>query len=302
MGLKQKRVRLDLMVHDHAPAERALIFALVCNGAFLIAEIAGGIVFGSLALLADGAHMASDVAALGIALLAQRLSVRPATARHTYGYQRAEVLAALANAMLLLVASGWIVLEALRRFDEPSEVRAGGLIAVASAGFVVNVVSAIVLDRSAGHSLNMRGAVLHMTLDAAGSAAAIAAGIAVVIADAEWVDPAASLLIVVLVIAGAWRLLSEATHVLMEGTPRHLDAADIERFISADDAVEDVHHVHVWNLASHMPALSAHVVIAGERTLHEAQVEGNRLRAAVLKRFGIEHATFELECHSCDTD
>ncbi len=287
--------------HGHPAQSRALSIALVANGAFLVVEIAGGVVFGSLALLADGAHMVSDVAALSIALIAQRLAARPHTSRHTFGLQRAEVLGAQANALLLLAASGWIVFEAIRRFDAPSDVRGGGVLVVASAGFVVNVVSAIVLQRAAGHSMNMRAAVLHMTLDAAGSAAAIIAGIAILVdTDVAWIDPVASLVIVALVIGSAWRLLRDATHVLMEGAPKDLDADEIERFIATDGAVEGVHHVHVWTLASQMPALTAHVVISGERTLHEAQQEGNRIRAAVLERYGIEHTTFELECHPCE--
>ncbi len=280
--------------------QRALTFALVANGAFLVAEVAGGLVFGSLALLADGAHMVSDVAALSIALVAQRLSERPATAKHTFGLQRAEVIGAQANAVLLFAACGWISYEAVRRLDEPHEIAGWGLLLVATGGFVVNVVSAVVLERSAGHSLNMRAAVTHMTLDAAGSLAAIGAGAAVLLWRARWVDPLASLLIVVLIVAGAWRLLREATHVLMEGTPRHLDVREIEAFIASDPNVEGVHHLHVWNLASHVPALSAHIVIAGERTLHDAQLEGNRLRTAILERYGIEHTTFELECHGCE--
>lgn len=290
------------MAHDHGRQERALVFALVANGVFLVAEVVGGLVFDSLALLADAAHMVSDVAALSIALVAQRLATRPATSRHTFGLQRAEVLGAQANAVLLFAASGWITYEAVRRFDRPADVAGAGLLAVATAGLVVNVVSAFVLGRSAGRSLNIRAAVMHMSLDAAGSVAAIVAGVGVLVAGAAWIDPAASLLIVVLVIVGAWRLLREATHVLMEGAPRDLDTAEVERFIASDPSVEGVHHVHVWTLASHMPALSAHVVIAGEPTLHEAQLEGDRIRTAVLDRFGIEHITFELECHACEPD
>lgn len=293
------------MIHDvHArdPRQRALVVALVANGAFLAVELFGGIVFGSLALLADGAHMVSDVAALSIALVAQRLARRPHTARHTYGLQRAEVVGAQANAVLLLAASGWIVYEAIQRFDRPHDVDGMGLLAVAAAGFLVNVASAIVLERVADGSLNMRAAVVHMTMDAAGSLAAVAAGVAVVVADARWVDPAASLAITALVVWSAARLLRDATHVLMEGAPRGLDAHEIERFIAADPVVEDIHHVHVWNIASDVRALSAHVVITGERTLHEAQVEGDRIRALVGERFGIEHTTFELECHACEDD
>ena len=286
--------------HSHDAPRRALLFSLVANATFLVVEVAGGIAFHSLALLADAAHMVSDVVALSIALVAQRLSTRGATERHTYGLQRAEVLGAQANAVLLLAACAWIAFEASQRLTNTTAVRGGGLLTIGTAGLIVNVLSAVVLARAADGSLNMRGAVLHMTLDAAGSVAAIVAGIAVVFADANIVDPIASLLIVALVLYGAWELLRDTTHVLMEGTPRGLDAHDIERFIADDPVVEGVHHVHVWNLASNMPALSAHVVIAGERTLHEAQQEGDRIRAAVLERYGIEHTTFELECHACE--
>jgi cobalt-zinc-cadmium efflux system protein len=287
-------------VHGHDVRQRALVVALVANGAFLAVELVGGVVFGSLALLADGAHMVSDVAALSIALVAQRLGRRPHTARHTYGMQRAEVIGAQANAVLLLAASAWIVYEAIRRIDRPQAVDGTGLLVIAAVGFVLNAVSAVILERVAGRSLNMRAAVLHMSMDAAGSLAAIGAGLAIVVWDARWVDPAASLLITAFVMWSAWKLLRDATHVLMEGAPRGLDALEIERFIAADPIVEDIHHVHVWNIASDVPALSAHVVIAGERTLHEAQVEGDRIRALVGQRFGIEHTTFELECHACE--
>jgi cobalt-zinc-cadmium efflux system protein len=287
----------------HELRDRALVIALVANGAFLVVELIGGVVFDSLALLADGAHMVSDVVALSIALVAQRLVRRPATAKHTFGLQRAEVIGAQANAVLLFAASAWIVYEAIRRIGEPQDVQGAGLLVVAGAGLVVNLISAVVLERQAGHSLNMRGAVLHMTLDAAGSGAALVAGIGIVVWDARLLDPIASIAITVLVLWSAWGLLRDATHVLMEGAPRGLDAAEIERFIADDPVVEGIHHVHVWNIASDMPALSAHVVISGETTtLHEAQVEGDRIRARVLERFGIEHTTLELECHACEPD
>jgi cobalt-zinc-cadmium efflux system protein len=233
-------------------------------------------------------------------MLAFRLSSRPPTSRHTYGLGRAEVLGAQANAVLLLAATGWIVFEAVRRLDQPVEVEGAGIIAVAFGGLVVNVWSAVLLARSAGRSLNMRAAFLHLTWDAVGSLAAMATGVVIVLTGLGWVDPVASLAIAVLVLWSVWRLLKDTTHVLMEGTPSYLDAREIEDFLASDSEVEDVHHVHVWNLASEMPALSAHVVISGERSLHEAQIEGDRLRAMVLDRFGIEHTTFELECHGCE--
>jgi cobalt-zinc-cadmium efflux system protein len=288
--------------HEHGQRERALSVALALNGAFLVVEIAGALAFNSLALFADAAHMLTDVAALFIALIAQRLMERPATARHTYGLQRAEVIGAQANALLLLAATAWVAFEATQRLGRPEHVSGGGLIAVASLGLVVNVGSAVAIARRAGESLNMRGAYLHMALDAAGSGASAIAGIGIVVAGATWLDPIASLAIGALVVWSAIVLLRRATRVLMEAAPHGIDPAEVEQFLGEDQAVEGVHHVHVWNLASDVPALSAHVVINGDVTLHQAQLEGDRLRSKVFARFGIDHTTFELECHDCEDD
>lgn len=296
--------------HEHAVATgvgdrqraqqgRALWFALVVNAAFLLVEIAGGFAFRSLALLADGAHMLSDVVALAVALVAQRLVVRPVTTRHSYGMQRAEVLGAQVNGIILLAVSAWIVVEAIGRIGEPVDVIGGGVLVVAGIGLVVNVVSAVVLARAGGESLNMRGAVLHMTADAMGSLAALVAGISVVLWAALWVDPVASILIAALVVWSTLALLRDATHVLLEGTPRGMDPDAVRAALLADDDVEAVHHLHLWNLASDVPALSAHVVLEGERSLHEAQASGDRLKAMLDERYGISHSTLELECHPC---
>ena len=290
--------------HSHgvsrAMQRRALWLALAANGGFLVAEAVGGIAFRSLALLADAAHMLSDVAGLAIALVAQRLIDRPATARHSFGLQRAEVLGAQANGLTLVAVAGWIVFEAVRRIGEPADVVGGGLLVVALLGLGVNVGSAVLLARAQGHSLNMRGAFIHMVVDAAGSVAAVSAGVAVVVWGANWVDPFMSIVIAVLVLWSAWGLLRDTAHVLLEGTPRGMDPAGVEAAIAADDDVEAVHHLHLWNLASDVPALSAHVVLRGEVSLHEAQASGDRLKSLLDDRFGISHVTLELECHSCD--
>jgi cobalt-zinc-cadmium efflux system protein len=279
---------------------RALWIALVANSVFLVAEVVGGLAFGSLALLADAGHMASDVFGLGAALVAQALSLRPASSRHTYGLQRAEVIGALANALILLAIVGWIAVEAFQRLQQPSEVQGGGLLLVASLGLIVNAGSAVVVRRAQGRSLNMRGAFLHMAADTAGSLGAVVAGIAVIFWGAEWVDPIASLAIALLVLWSSWSLLVGTVHVLLEGAPRGLDPKEIEDALAADRAVESVHHLHLWSLASDVPALSAHVVIAGEVTLHEAQARGDSLKAMLARRFGIDHATLDLECHACE--
>jgi cobalt-zinc-cadmium efflux system protein len=298
--------------HDHGRAwravdgptreaqRRALTIALVLNGVFLGAEVIGGLAFNSLALLADAAHMGSDVIGLAIALVAQAFVSRPATDRHSFGWKRAEVLAAQLNGLILLAVSGWIIVEAVQRFGAATDVRGGGVIVIASLGLAVNAASALVLWRAQGHSLNMRGAVLHMASDAAGSVGAIVAGIAVVVWQADQVDSLASILIAGLVIWSAWSLLRDTTNVLLEGTPRGIDPDDVRSALAADPTVETVHHVHLWSVASDEPALSAHVVLAGEVTLHQAQERGDDLKTMLADRFGIDHATLELECHPCD--
>ena len=182
----------------------------------------------------------------------------------------------------------------------PPNVVGGGLLVVATLGLVVNVASAILLARAQGQSLNMRGAFVHMTMDAAGSIAAIVAGVAVVVWNADWVDPVASILIAVLVLWSAWGLFRDTAQVLLEGTPRGMNPASVEAALAADAEVEAVHHLHLWNLASDVPALSAHVVLRGEVSLHDAQASGDRLKELLVARFGINHATLELECHPCE--
>jgi cobalt-zinc-cadmium efflux system protein len=288
--------------HEHEHRRRALGVTLAANGIFLVVEVAGAFAFHSLALFADAAHMLTDVAALGIAIFAQRLSERPNTARHTYGMQRAEVIGAQGNALLLLAATAWVVFEAVRRLGHPVHVSGGGLFGVAAAGLAVNVTSAVVISRRAGSSLNMRGAFLHMSLDAAGSFASMVAGVLILLLGTTWLDPIASIAIAGLVVWSASTLLRHTTRVLMEAAPRGIDPGEIERLLASDPMVEGVHHVHVWNLASDVPALSAHIVINGEISLHQAQLEGDRLRTKVLDRFGIEHTTLELECHACEDE
>ena len=281
---------------------RVLLIALAANGGFMIAEVIGGIVFGSLALLADAAHMLSDVAALAIALVTQRLIVRPASVRHTFGLQRAEVLGAQANGVLLLATAGWILFEAIRRLGDPPAVAGGGLLLVATLGLAVNIGSAVLLARARGKSLNMRAAYAHMLADAAGSVGAIVAGLGVALFEADRVDPLASVFIAMLIVWTAWGLLRDTTHVLLEGAPDDVNAEQVEQWLAGAPGVSSVHHIHLWHLASEATALSAHVVLEGEPSLHQAQAHGDNLKLGLGERFAIRHATLELECHACEPD
>jgi cobalt-zinc-cadmium efflux system protein len=278
---------------------RALWIALGANGGFMVVQALAALAFGSLALLADSVHMVSDVVALAIALLAQRIATAAPSRRHTYGLVRAEVIGAQVNALLLLGAGVWIVVEALQRLDQTPEIDGAGVAAVALLGLAVNAGSAWVIARAAGANLNMRGAFWHLAGDALGSVAAMISGLAVVIADASWVDAVASLLIAGLIAGSALLLLRDVVRVLLEGAPSGLRVEAVERALAGAPAVEAVHHVHVWSLGSETPALSAHVVLAGEPSLHEAQARGDELKAMLAAQFGIGHATLELECHDC---
>lgn len=282
-----------------AHSRRLLVWVLALNAALMVAELLGGAVFGSLALLADAAHMVSDVTGLVIVLVAQRLMARGPSARHSYGLQRTEVLAAQANAALLLATAAWVIVEAVHRIGSPPDLEARGMLVIAGVGLAVNLGSVVILARSRGDSLNMRAAYLHMSADAAGSVGVIIAGVAA-LGSHFWVDPAVSLLLGLLILYSGGRLLLQATHVLMEGTPRHLDPDEIAAAIAETLGVAGVHHLHVWHLASDTVALSAHIVAAGEVSLQEAQVISNRIRIMVQGRFDIAHTTVEMENEPCD--
>lgn len=240
--------------------------------------------------------------ALGLALAALALAQRPPTDRHTFGFERAEVLAAQANGLLLLVGAVGVVVEAIRRLGNPEAIKGGAVLVVGIAGLLVNVGSAAVLARSAHGSLNLRAAFWHLATDAFGSLAVIVAAIGALVFGTERLDAIASLFIAVLIVVAAWRLLRETTRVLLDAAPLDIDAATVGAALGAADGVEAVHHLHVWTLGSERPALSAHVVLTGPLSLHDAQERASELKAMLAERFGIQHTTLEVECHACVED
>ena len=298
----------DLGLHDHTPdagtpaARRALRLAFGLTATFTAVELVGGFVFKSLALSADAAHMFSDTIALGVALGAQRIASRPASATHSFGWRRAEVIAAFGNGLLLVAVCGWIVFTAFRRFGSPVETNALGLTLVAVAGLLINLICARYLRAHASHNMNVRAAALHTISDAAGSLGAITAGLVLLGGGPHWVDPAISILIACLVLIAGIKLLRDTTHVLLEATPSHLDPVAIAEALTGEPSVLRVHHMHVWSLAPGSPALSAHVELSEIETLHEAQQEGNRLKQLLIDKFDLRHTTLELECHPCAPD
>lgn len=286
-----------------SPARRrALVIALVLNAAFLVIEFTGGIVFNSLALVSDAVHQFSDVVALGIALGALVMADRPPTARNTYGWKRAEVLAALGNGVALIAISVWIVVEAIDRFGSPDDANGTAMIVLGLAGLVVNAGSAYVVVRVSGGNLNLRAAFLHLASDALGSLAAVVAGIVILATGSTWADPAASILIAVLIVLATLQLVRDATGVLLEAAPRGLDSDAVTVSLETAPGVAQVHHLHLWSIGSEEAALSAHVVLEEAESLHAAQEQGDALKALLAARFGIDHATLELECHTCEDD
>jgi cobalt-zinc-cadmium efflux system protein len=275
-------------------SERRLLIVLVITLLYMLAEVIGGLLTGSLALLADSGHMLGDVLGLVMAIAAIRFARRPATAGKTYGFYRAEILAALVNSIALILVAAWILFAAWQRLNESGElprVDALPMLVVASGGLVVTLVAVALLHRGAQHSLNVRGAFLEMLGDLLGSIGTIVA--ALIILQTGWTpaDALISALIGVFIIPRAWGLLRSVVDVLLESTPRHLDMRQIEAAMRAIPGVESVHDVHLWSITSGFDAMSGHVRANGrssEEVLHD-------LVSMLRGRFGIEHVTLQVE-------
>ena len=287
-------------VHGHgierpgtgASARRRLTWALVLAASYMSAEAIGGYLTGSLALLADAGHMMSDVAALSLALFAMWLARRPPTRTRTYGFYRAEILAALANGSVLIGISLVIFWEAVERLRDPQPVQGPLMMLIAGGGLLVNSVSLWILSGRHEGNLNLRAAWLHVLSDTLGSVQTLLAGLLIWKLGWMWADPVASILIGVLLIFSSWNLLKEAVGVLMEGAPPHLDVDRVREALLATEGVESVHDLHLWTLTSGREALSGHVVLAPSATSNEIL---SVLRTELRSRFGIDHLTLQLE-------
>jgi cobalt-zinc-cadmium efflux system protein len=261
-------------------------------------QVAGGLLADSLALLADAGHMATDALGLGMALLAIHFANRPPSERRTYGFARAEILAALANCVLLFGVGGYVLYEAVQRFLTPTATEGGLTLLFGVAGLVANSVSLALLLRGQKESLNVRGAFLEVLADTLGSLAVIVSAVVVLLTGWQAADPAASLLIGLMIVPRTVRLAREALEVLLEAAPRNVDMAQVRAHILGVRGVEDLHDLHVWTITSGMPVLSAHVVVSREvldamgheRVLHE-------LQDCLGEHFDVEHCTFQLEPH-----
>jgi cobalt-zinc-cadmium efflux system protein len=279
--------------HDHARADRRfLALALGVLLVFMAAEVVLGIIANSLALLADAGHMLTDAAALGLALFASWAATLPARGRWTFGFARAEILAAQANGLTLLIIGIWILYSAVRRLIDPPDVDGTIVASVALAGILVNLGVLAVLSRARRESLNVRGAYLHVATDlAAFIGTALAGGLILLTGWDRW-DPLASIVVVGLMLAAALALLRESGRIFLEGAPASAPPGDIGRAIAEHEGVVETHDLHVWTVTSGFPTLSAHVLVRPDADCHRIRLELERM---LEKRFGIEHTTLQVE-------
>lgn len=258
----------------------------------MAAEVVGGLISGSLALLADAGHMLSDSASLALALAAITLAQRPSTPTRSFGLQRAEILAALVNGLALVAISIWIFYEAYQRLTDPPEILGGLMIVVAVIGLVVNVAAALILSRGEGESLNMSAALRHVFADLLGSIGVIVAALIILLTGWRYADPLISVLIGLLIAGSAWPVLRDSIRVLLEAAPRGIDAAQVGNQMASVDGVTEVHDLHIWTITSGFPALSAHVVVDPDVDCH---VQRRKLAELLADQFGIEHTTLQVD-------
>lgn len=289
------------MAHDHShgrgPAHgragaRALVWTLVLLAGYTVAEVVGGLATGSLALLADAGHMLSDVLSLLLALGAIWLARRPATPDRSFGFRRAEIIAAFVNGLLLVLVSAWVLLEAARRLSDPPQVLGGWMLVVALGGLVVNGVAFAILARSGRESLNIEAALRHVLADVLGSVGVIAASLVILTTGWELADPIVSAVIALLILASAWGILRDSSHILLEGAPSGIAVDEVERVVLDVPGVESVHDLHVWTITSGFDALSAHVLVGRDQDCHALR---RSLEEALAAAFGIRHTTLQVD-------
>jgi cobalt-zinc-cadmium efflux system protein len=288
--------------HSHSPAvsqdnERRIFYAMLLTGGFMLVEVVGGLISGSLALIADAGHMATDTAALALAWFAFRLSKRPADDSRSYGYHRGEVLAAFVNGIAMIALVVWIAVEAVQRLFEPVAIMGGVMLWIATGGLVVNCVAFWLLHTGSSDNLNIRGAAVHVAGDLLGSVAAIVAAGIIIWTGWTPIDPLLSMLVALLVLRSALFITRQSAHILMEGVPSDLHPADIKAdLVQHIDGLENVHHVHVWSLTQERPMVTLHARIDDDANTDELL---QAIRQRLMEQFKIDHVTVQIEKAAC---
>ena len=285
--------------HDHSrelrsAGKRSLIAAFVLISGFMWVEVIGGIVSGSLALLADAGHMLTDAASIALALAAMYFAERPHSVQRTFGYHRLEILAALVNALALWLIVAWVLIEAYDRFTSVTEVNGGLMLGIGVIGLAVNLIAAWILRSSSDHNINVEGAFLHVIADLLGSVGVVISGILIWTLGWTLADPIASVIIAILILVSSWRLMKKVVHVLLEGTPEHVDVYQLCSKLEAVEGVTLVHDIHVWTLSAGNEALTAHILIDPDFPDDPEDLR-LRLRDIIYNDFGIGHITLQVE-------
>jgi cobalt-zinc-cadmium efflux system protein len=282
---------------SHANSERRMGLAALLTGSFMLAEVAGGIVAGSLALLADAGHMLTDFAALALAWFGFRLSRRPADWKRTFGFDRFQVLVAFANGLALFVIAAWIVYEGVTRLMTTPEVSGGIMVVIAVLGLIVNVAAFMLLHGADRENLNVRGAAIHVLGDLLGSVAALVAGAVILFTGWTPIDPLLSLVVAAIIVRSGWRVVADAGHILLEGAPEELDTRAIgPDLVASVKGLEEVHHVHVWSITQSRRMVTLHALICDTE---DSDRMVRNIKARLEERFGLDHATIEIERGAC---
>lgn len=284
---------LDHHTHSHGSNNEAAVgIAALLTGAFMVAEIVGGVVSGSLALLADAGHMLTDFASLLLAWFAFRLSKRPADWKHTYGFDRFSILAAFVNGLSLFVIAGWIIVEAVHRLQQPSPVVGGIMLWIALGGLAVNILAFWILSRGDSHNLNVRAAALHVAGDLLGSVAALAASLVIIFTNWTPIDPLLSVLVALIILRSAFAVVRQSGHVLLEGAPEGFDPEKISKVIQGSvPGVSRVHHVHAWSISQERPMVTLEVDITNGSDVSAVQAQ---IKQILLEQFAMTHSTVEI--------
>ena len=287
--------------HNHSHVNTTtgrLMITMVLNFVITIAEVIGGILSGSLSLISDALHNFSDGISVILSYIAIRLRGRKNSSKHTFGLKRAEILAAAFNSSTLILISVYLFYEAFQRFSEPLEIKAELMIIVATIGLIANIGGTLLLHRDSKSSMNIKASYLHLLSDAVSSVAVIIGGFAILYFDQYWIDPLLTILIGIYIVWESFKILSDATHILMEGTPPDINVVEIEKEVATIDGVEDIHHVHVWMAGENEILLEAHVNVNDMMISQSAELRG-RIEKSLHDKFGIEHVTLQLECNHC---
>ena len=284
--------------HSHSSTGIRLLITVLLNLLITVAEVIGGIISGSLALISDALHNFSDAISVIISYIAIRLKERDSSSKHTFGFKRAEILAAVINSSVLVIISIYLFYEAILRFQNPEPIKGVLMTVVASIGLVANIAGTLLLKRDAKTSMNIRSSYFHLLSDAVSSVAVIIGGLVITFWNMYWLDPLLTILIAVYITRVSFKILSDAIHVLMEGAPPNISIKEIQSEVEKLEKVENIHHVHIWTVGENDVHLEAHIDVA-DMMISKSNILGEQIETLLKTKFGINHITLQFECEQC---